>query len=250
MRFNVLGSLEVIGPDGPLPINGGRLRGFLSALLMRAGHPISVDRLIEALWGERPPSSALANVRTYAYQLRRMLEGSDAQLSTQNGAYRLDVGSQQLDLSEYQGRADDGLDALARKDFAQAAIDLRAALRLWRGRAFEGQEFTAWMAARVIALEDHHRATWFAWAEANLALGQPAHLIPRLRELVAENPLSEQAWLQLITALHRCGHTGDALTAYHEARRVLADELGLEPGPQLRQAQLIILRQTADVGQP
>jgi DNA-binding SARP family transcriptional activator len=243
MRFNILGPLEVLGPHGPVAVTGGRLRGFLAALLMMAGHPVSVERIIDGLWGDRPPSSALANVRTYAYRLRRMLEGSDATLVTHTSAYVLTVPPHQLDINDYTRHVDSGTEALARGCPDQAIACLGTALRLWRGVPFEGQQFASWMCARITALRERHRATTFSWVEANLAAGQANRLIPTLRELVTDDPLSEYAWLLLIRALHRGGHTGSAIAAYHEVRRLLVSELGIEPGPDLQQAHLSILRQ-------
>lgn len=242
MRFNILGPLEVVTEDGPLTIGGERLRGFLAALLVRTGQPVPVERLIDGLWGESPPTSALANVRTYAYQARRILDGSEAVLTTYPAAYQLTLRPQSLDLYEYRRHAEAGTGALRRDEYEHAADLLGTALRLWRGRALEGMELQSWVRARAIALDDHYQVSLFGWVEASLALGRHESLLPTLRELVTEYPLSERAWYLLIEALHHSGRTGDALSAYHQVRALLADELGLAPGPDLERAHVSILR--------
>jgi DNA-binding SARP family transcriptional activator len=245
MRFNILGPMEVIGPDRPVTVKGEKTRILLAALLLQAGQPVSVDRLIGALWGAHPPGSALANVRTYAHQLRKLLGAS--MLTTQPAAYRLDISTAELDLAQYERMAESGEEALRHGDLVRAADQFDAALRLWRGRPLEGLELESWMQARVAALDDRHRATHSAWVDVNVALGKHETLIPRLRELAAEDPLSERIWIQLIKALYESGRTGDALAAYDQARAVLAEELGLEPSPDLQEAHMSMLRRAPEI---
>ncbi|GGU27568.1 BTAD domain-containing putative transcriptional regulator [Lentzea flava] len=236
MRLHVLGPLEVHGAEGRLAIGGVKRQGVLVALLLRAGEMVSTDRLVETLWGEAPPRSAPSNVRTYVSDLRRMLAGT-AQVSSVGVGYRMEVDPAEVDLHVFHRLADEGEQAVRAGEHGHAVGVLTRALGLWRGRAFGGAELGPWVDAAATALDDRRWAALSALVEALTATGRGDDAICLLREMVAERPLAEGTWAQLVGALHRAGRTADALAVFGKARDVLRTELGLDPGPVLRDAQ-------------
>lgn len=237
MRINVLGPLEVRLPIGSASIKGAKRCALLAALLLHPGRVVSKTRLIDAVWDESPPSSATANIRTYVSDLRKSLgETGDGRprLTSDTSGYVIAVGSDELDLLDFEKLADEGAGAAKRGDVARAARCLDGAARLWRGRPFDGIELGSWAQARIAALEDRRWDVLSLWVEATLALGRHEDLIVRLREMLAERPLSERTWAQLMVTLERMGRTSEALAVFAKARAVLNDELGIEPGPELR----------------
>jgi len=215
-------------------------------LLLHANRPVSVDRLTAALWPGGLPLSAAGNLRTYMSALRRALRLGDRdslpRLTVQSGGYRLELRPSELDLLVFANLAADGFQALHRGDPAGAAALLQGALGLWRGQAAEDVAVDGEAAITLTGLEERRLAAEEALAEAQLALGADAQLIARLQGLVAQYPLRERPWGQLMTALCRTGRQAEALAAFRELRRRLADELGVEPDPSLRRLQQQILR--------
>ncbi len=236
MRLHVLGPLEVHGAAGRLAIGGVKRQGVLVALLLRAGEMVSTDRLVETLWGESPPRSAPSNVRTYVSDLRRVLAGT-AELNSVGVGYRIEVDPGEVDLHVFHRLADEGEAAVRAGEHEHAVAVLTRALGLWRGRAFGGVELAPWVDAAATALDDRRWAVLSALVEALTETGRREDAIGILREMVAERPLAEGTWALLVGALHRAGRTADALTVFGKAREVLRAELGLDPGPQLRDAQ-------------
>ena len=208
-------------------------------LLLDAGRPVSQDRLMAALWREQPPPSAPRVIRTYVSALRQSLRLSRGdrlpRLVPAGDGYRLEVEPGELDLLVFDDLAERGRRALGDGDGAGAARLLDQALGLWRGEPAEdvsvdgdtGVLLAGLAERRVLAEEDR--------AEAGLVLGQDAALIATLRLLGAAHPLRERLWGQLMTALYRTGQQAAALAAYGQVRRQLVAELGVEPGPGLRE---------------
>jgi len=203
--------------------------------LLRANRPVGVDLLVEALWGERPPRSTLAGLRTYASGLRRTLGMGGAagtpRIVALPGGYQLAVADQELDLLVFEQCAGEGQRALADGQVALAAARLGQALELWRGRAFEDVALGGGLDGELARLQERRLVVVEAWVEASLALGRHAGLVPELHRLVIAEPLRERLWGQWMLALYRSGRQAEALAAYQQLRGRLVEELGIEPGP-------------------
>ncbi|WP_283138924.1 AfsR/SARP family transcriptional regulator [Rhizohabitans arisaemae] len=236
MHFAVLGQVEVSVDGVALPLRGPKQRAMLAVLLCNANRPVTSDMLTEALWGESPPRSAVDNLRLYASQLRRML-GSD-RLVHRHGAYVLTVEPEELDAHVFQELAEQGAEALRRGERRLAADLLDRALRLWRGPAYAELETTdeaqRLEELRLVALENR--------IDADIALGRNAELIPELVGHIAAHPLRERPRGQLMFTLAQSGRRAEALTLYAGTRSLFADELGVEPGAELQELHLTILR--------
>lgn len=256
MEFRVLGPVEVYEGGRQLPIGAAKQRSLLAILLIHANEAVSADRLIDGLWGEEPPDGASHTLQVYVSQLRKTLEpnrppGSPRQiLITRGSGYLLRVHEGELDLHRFERLAEEGRAALREGQAEVASGKLAQALALWRGRAFADvahEDFAREAATRaedlrIVALEDR--------VEADLDRGRKAELVPELRGLVAAHPLRERLWGQLMLALYRAGRQAEALETYRQARRVLGEELGIDPGPDLRKLERAILTQDPSLGSP
>jgi DNA-binding SARP family transcriptional activator len=238
-EFQILGPLEVHENGRSLGVGSGKQRALLALLLLNAGEVVSTDRLIDALWGETPPASAPNSVHIYISQLRKVL--GETALVTRGHGYVLDVEPEQLDLHRFERLLGDGRKLLAHGDADGAAETLRAALALWRGAPLADVASEPFAQREIARLEDLRLAALEARIEADLALGRHRELIGDLNALSAANPLHERFWAQLMLALYRAGRQTEALGAYQKARRVLAEEVGLAPGPELQRLELAIL---------
>lgn len=249
MHYGILGVTEARLSDGGavVPLGGGRLRAVLAALALSAGRPVSPEVLIGEVWAGEPPADAAGALQALVSRLRRTL-GRDAVVS-EPGGYRLDTTRESVDLFRFERMARAGEAALAADDPATAADVLTRALALWRGPALADLPDRTSAAARPEALR---LAALRQRIEADLALGRAADALPELREAVADHPLDEPFRAQLIRALRAEGRTAGALAAYDEAKAVLAEALGADPGPELRllHAQLLALPAEPDRRRP
>ena len=243
MDFRILGPVEVRAQGRPLAVPGGRQRALLALLLLRAGQPVSRDRLIADLWGERPPAGAVKTVQAVVSRLRRALGGEASRLVTGAAGYRLRVEPDELDLARFERLCEDGRRALAAGRPGRAAARLHAALEEWRGPALADVAFEPFAPPEVARLEELRAAAVEDRVEADLALGRGVELVAELEVLVAREPLRERLHGQLMLALYRAGRQGEALDAYRDAVRTLDAELGLRPGPELDRLQQAILAQ-------
>ena len=248
IEFRILGPLEASRRGQPLELGVGKQRALLVLLLLRAGEVVSTDRLIDALWGERPPPSALNSVHIYVSQLRKAL--GNGRLETHGRGYLLALEPEQLDLGRFDRLLGDGRDLLASGEADRAAEALRGALRLWRGPPLSDVAFEPFAQAEIARLEELRLAALEERIEADLVLGRHAELVPELEGLIREHPLRERLRAQLMLALYRSGRQSEALDAYQQARRLLSTELGLEPGRTLRELEAAILRQDAQLQLP
>jgi DNA-binding SARP family transcriptional activator/streptogramin lyase len=248
VEFRILGPLEASSRGRPLELGAGKQRALLVLLLLRAGEVVSTDRLIDALWGERPPPSALNSVHIYVSQLRKAL--GNGRLETHGRGYLLALEPEQLDLGRFERLLGDGRELLASGEADRAANVLRAALGLWRGPPLSDVAFEPFAQGEVARLEELRLAALEERIEADLALGRHAELVPELEGLVREHPLRERLRAQLMLALYRSGRQSEALDAYQQARRLLSTELGLEPGRTLRELEAATLRQDAQLQLP
>jgi DNA-binding SARP family transcriptional activator len=243
MEFGLLGPLEVRGEVGPLELGQRKQRALLAMLLLQANRTVSRERLIDGLWGESPPETAVTSVQVYVSRLRKSLP--DGVLLTRPPGYVVQVEPEEVDLLRFERLVADARGGAP----ARAAALLREALGLWRGPPLV--EFAQEPFARVEAgrLEELRLAALEQRVEADLALGRHADLVAELEALIADHPHREQAHGQLMLALYRSGRQADALAAYRRARSAL-DELGLEPGAALRQLERQMLRQDHELDLP
>jgi DNA-binding SARP family transcriptional activator len=237
VEFRILGPVEALVEERPLPLGSRKQRMLLAALLLRPNEILSVDQLIDALWGDATPKRAAKSLQVYVWQLRKVL-GHEV-LQTRPPGYTLVLSPDGLDLHRFES-----LLAAARvEEPLGAAAILREALGLFRGRPlaeFADERFAEVEVARIEALRLEALEERI---EADLALGQQAALVGELEALVAAEPLRERPRAQLMVALYRCGRQAEALAAYREGRRVLVDELGIDPSRQLQELEQTILRQ-------
>jgi YVTN family beta-propeller protein len=248
MEFRILGPFEVSEGGRPLEVGAGKQRALLALLVLSAGEVVSTDRLIDALWEEHPPASALNSVHIYVSQLRKAL--LDGRLETRGQGYLLALEPEQLDLGRFERLVGEGRALLAEGEPERAAEVLRAALALWRGPPLSDFASEPFAQGEIARLEELRLAALEERIEADLALGRHAELIPELEALVRAQPLRERPRAQLMLALYRSGRQAEALDAYQQARRMLAEDLGLEPGRRLQELEGAILRQDAQLDLP
>lgn len=235
MEFHILGHLDVSCGGRPVSLGGSRERTVLSMLLLEAGHVIPIDRLIDAVWGEEPPATARGQIQFCISALRRRVIaacGTDP-IETRRPGYVIHLDGHSFDLHSFEERVSEGRAARAAGDPAEAARVLRSALDLWRGPALADIDSTL-LRRGVGRLDERRLAVIGETLECALLAGEHHEVIGELRSLVAERPLHEHFWALLMTALHSAGRQAEALDAYRAARRVLRDELGIEPGGELR----------------
>lgn len=250
MFFKVLGPVELSGQDGTtVEISAEKQRRLLAALLLRANTWVSSDYLVEAVWPDKPPKSTGGNVATYVHYLRGVLPPAcdGPRIDSRHGAYQLRVERHECDATVFEDRVAAATEVQAHAQPSVAADQLRSALGLWRGEPYEplaGIEAEA-EAQRLNALRWHSRYTL---AEALLAAGRAGDAITMLWPLTAEDPLREKTWELLLRALSEDKRWAEVLVAFEKARQVLADELGIMPGPELRRLHQLALR--ADEREP
>jgi len=249
VEFRVLGTLEVLDNGGqPVELRGNKLRTLLAALLLSAGQPVSADRLADLLWGESPPSGAVNALQAQISKLRRLLV--DAPLEGRDGGYALAIDPGQIDSEQFTRLAEAGHDHLIAGRHVDAAGVLREALVLWRGPAFADFAFDDFAQAARMRLEEMRLTATEDRIDADLQAGRHEAVAAELEGLVHEHPLRERMWGQLMVALYRCDRQSDSLRAFQRAREMLADELGLEPGPALRELERQVLNQDPALDAP
>ena len=250
LAYGVLGPVEARRGSAPVQLGGAKPRAILAMLLLRPGHVVTLDELVEGLWGPKSPPSAQKMVQTYVSRLRALLDDSaPAALVTQGQGYTLRVAAEQSDLERFQGLTAEAR-ARVRHDPAAAAELLRQALALFRGAPLSNvadEPFALPAIARLnelrlLALEDR--------IDAELASGRHRECVSDLRDLIAQHPLRERFRGQLMLALYRSDRQAEALDVYRETRDVLRDELGISPSPELERLQVAILRHAGDLSLP
>jgi YVTN family beta-propeller protein len=245
LEFRVLGPIEVSDDGRDLALGGPKQRALLADLVLNAGSIVSTDRLIDDLWADASPPAASHTVETYIARLRRVLrDGARPEvLLTRAPGYLLDAEPGQVDAFRFQQLVKDGTAAAGRGDHEQASALLGAALALWRGPALADVDGAPFAQAAARRLTDQRLLAQERRIDCDLALGRAQDLIGELDALIGGQPYHEPFHRQLMLALYRSGRQSDALAAFHRARRLLADELGIEPGPDLRRMEQAILRQ-------
>src|SRR5262245_39414611 len=244
MQFRLLGPLEVEDNGRPIHLGSAKQRTLLAILLVHANEVVSRDRLIDELWGERPPPSAAHSLEVYVSRLRKALPGSNGRdLVTKPGGYVLSVEPDQLDVTRFERLVDGGRRALASGDYSRASQQMADALALWRGPALADLAYEPAAAGEAERLEEHRLTAVEDRIDADLALGRHASLIGELEALSNKQPLRERLHGQLMLALYRSGRQAEALEAYRETRQLLLEELGIDPSPALQRLEQSILRQ-------
>ena len=247
LSFYVLGRLEAHDDGVELDLGPRKQRAVLAVLLLSANHVVSTEQLIDDLWGDSPPSTARSALQVYVAGLRKVLPNGGASLRTRVPGYVLELAAGALDLDRFtQLRAD----ARECPDAESRAALLHEALELWRDEPLPELRTEPFATAAVAHLEQLHLAALEERTDADLELGRHAALVTELEALVAEHPYRERLRAQLMLALYRSGRQADALDAYQAGRRVLQDELGLEPGQELRDLEAAILRQDDALAPP
>ncbi|MGN6799878.1 MAG: BTAD domain-containing putative transcriptional regulator [Gaiellaceae bacterium] len=239
MDFRVLGPVEVYDGDRRLPLGGPKQRAVLAVLLLGRNEPVSRDRLIDALWGEEPPTSAPHTLDAYISRLRKSL--GPERLTRGSGAYVLHVEPGELDLDRFEALAVQGRELLADGKASDAAAKLREALALWRGDALGDLVYEPFGAHAAAPLHERRLEAVEDRADAELAAGHARDLVGELADLVRTHPFRERLLGQLMLALYRSGQQARALEAFRVGRHTLVQELGLEPGPALRELERAIL---------
>ncbi len=242
VQFRVLGPLEVDAGDGPIPLGGPKQRAVLANLLIRANQVVPADALIHEVWGDEPPEKARNTLQTYVSNLRRSI--GDGRLEGRSPGYVLLVGPSELDAARFDALVRDAKRALpVDPDVAVATLD--DALAMWRGPALADLSDQQSLLADAARLDELRNEAQEDRIEGLLASGSHVGAIGELETLLARNPLRERLWGQLMLALYREGRQAEALGAFQRAREILADELGIDPSPDLTRLHQRVLKQDA-----
>jgi YVTN family beta-propeller protein len=231
MQFRILGPLEIVGDHGPVTLHRGKEQALLAFMLLHPNELLPSERLIDELWDGRPPATAAKILQNSVSQLRKAL--GDGRLETRPPGYVFHLERGELDLQRFE--------ELAREGRSEEA------LALWRGRPLVDLREERFAEDARRRLEDERLAVVEDRIDADLDAGRSAQLVPELEQLVAQHPLRERMHGQLMRALYASGRQADALDAYRRARRVLNEELGLEPGPELQELERKILQQDPEL---
>ncbi|PWU24691.1 MAG: hypothetical protein C5B48_05110 [Candidatus Rokuibacteriota bacterium] len=248
MEFRALGPLEVYDDGRLVALGGPRARALLAILLLRRGEVVPAERLIEELYGDAPPKRAANTVHVQVSRLRKALDSRH--LRTVAGGYMLDVGPGEVDMDTFHDLVTRGRRALAEGDPTSGASALREALALWRGPPFADFRYSDFAQGEIARLEERRLGAVEDRVEADLTLGRHADLVSELEAIVAEFPLRERPRAQLMLALYRSGRQAEALEAYSQARRILTEELGLDPSGELKTLQRAILEHDPAIAPP
>lgn len=241
MEIRLLGRFDVLVQGTEVPLGGHRQRAVLAVLTVHANEILSVDRLIDEVWGGEPPASATSTLQRYVSHLRRALEGLPAAIETRRPGYVLHVDNERIDARRFERMVEEGRRLLSSGEVEPAASLLRDALALWRGQPLADFSYESFAHLETIRLEELRLMAVELRIDADLALGRHHDLVPELETLVATHPLRESYRGQLMRALHGTGRRVDALRVYSDGRRVLVNELGLDPSSGLQRLERAII---------
>jgi predicted ATPase/DNA-binding SARP family transcriptional activator len=241
LMFGLLGGTQVVGPEGEVPISGALRRRLLTRLLISSNESVRTERLLDDLWGDQIPASAESTLKSHVSLLRRALGGG--RIESQGGGYVIVVAPDELDSRLFETELLQGQELLENGAAVAAAETLGRALDRWRGPALAEVADTDWGRAVAVRLEELKATALDSWLEARLVAGESHQVVSPAEAAVAEFPLREQLWAKLITALYRSGRQADALRSYQRLRQILADELGIDPSPDMVQLERSILLQ-------
>jgi predicted ATPase/DNA-binding SARP family transcriptional activator len=248
VQFRILGPIEAVLDGGPAALGAPKQRGLLALLLVNRRRIVTAEQLIDGLWGEDPPASALQSLQVYVHGLRRALGGE--RIETAGRGYRVVVEEDELDLDRFERTLERGRAALEAGRADDAVDDLREALGVWRGPALADLPDDTRRAAEAERLDELRLTALELRIDAELASGRQDAVVAELETLTAEQPYHERFLQQRMLALYRCGRQAEALEVYRNAREVLADDLGLDPSPALQELERAILRQEPSLAAP
>ena len=240
MQIRFLGHLEASVDDRPVTLGGAKQRAVLAMLGLEANRIVTADHLIEGLWGEHAPASAAKMVQNYVWRLRGSLNDSGAEILTRGRGYELRIDPGCIDVRRFEKLLAEASRAAEAGERVDAA---REALALWRGPALADLADEPFAAPEIRRLEELHVEAAELAIDADLAAGRHKEVAAEIDALVGEHSLRERLHAQRMLALYRCGRQAEALEAYRDARRTLVEEIGVEPGPELRRLHEAILRQ-------
>ncbi|MGW7014433.1 AfsR/SARP family transcriptional regulator [Streptomyces sp. NPDC054951] len=217
---------------------------FMGVLLLRANETVSLDRIVEGIWGDRPPKSAVRNIRTYAWSLRNDLDREAHRLSVSPGGYKLSCERGEFDLAIFQASALEGLQAARDGNYEASFEKLRRALSCWRGAPFGGAPLSQYLQAEVDWMTERRLSVFEALLDALIELGLHQEVVERAGREIVHSPLREGLHEKLIRSLALSGRPSEALMAYRRAKGIFEAELGVEPGGSLRKAYEEIMTRT------
>jgi DNA-binding SARP family transcriptional activator/tetratricopeptide (TPR) repeat protein len=246
VHVRLLGSIDVMVDGATRPVPGLRRKAVLAVLGLRAGEVVSTDSLVDIVWGDKAPATALNTLQRHASYLRRVL-GDGAALVARGRGYLLDLPGEATDVHAAEKLIRQGQQAV---DPEQRVSRLRSALALWRGEALVDVCDLTWLDEQARRLARLRHSAVRALIEARLTLGEHAHLVPELQHLAEQHPFDEDIHRQLVLALHRAGRQTDALATFQRLRRSLRDDLGVDPSPAMRALEVAILRHDPGLDPP
>jgi DNA-binding SARP family transcriptional activator len=246
-RFRLVGALEVRHDGVPVPVAAAKQRVLIAVLALAAGEPVTVERLIACLWGDQPPLTARNTLQNYVLRLRRTLavDAEPGPLVSSPAGYRLDVDTDTVDVHRFRSLLRSAQSTALTGDLASAAALLDEALGLWRGEPLADVPSEVLHREVVPGLVEQRLAALEQRIDLDLDLGRHRELVTELVALTTEHPLRERIWAQLMLALYRSGRPAEALDAYRQAGKVLAEELGIDPGPELHTLHQAVLTNDA-----
>ena len=242
MRFRVLGPVEVTADDGPLPLEGPKQRAVLAHLIVRANQVVPADALIDQIWGDDPPQAARNSLQSYVSHLRKALGGD--RLEGRAPGYVLHLTAAELDASVFETLV---REARSVTGDADRGAMLREALGLWRGPAYADLAGEESLQGEIARLEELRLQALEERLAADIAAGRHGDVVGELESLTREHPLREKLWEQLILALYRSSRQADALSAFQGVREMLADQLGVDPSPELQRLHERVLQQDPEL---
>jgi predicted ATPase/DNA-binding SARP family transcriptional activator len=236
----LLGPLEVTASGEPVQFEGTKQRALVTLLALRAPEAVPADELVEALWGDEPPAGAAHALQKQISRLRRRIGGA-CEIRHRPAGYALEIDAHAVDTHRFEELVDRARIEVGQSDPTQAAAHLRSALGLWRGPALADHRTDDFAVRDIARLEELRAEAIEERLAADLASGHDADLVSEIQALVAEHPLRERLRAHLMLALYRAGRQAEALETMREGRSLLVDELGIEPGPELRRLERLIL---------
>lgn len=246
MDFTLLGPLTAVHEGAELPFGSTKQQMLMAYLLLHANRQVPVAEIIDVLWGENPPASAVKNIHLYVGRLRRVLAAAEPgrRLHTVSKGYLLAVEAEELDLDRGRGLIQDGRRARDRAELAQAGALFLAALALWRGRPLAALSASAAISGEIRCLEELRLLVYEDYFQVLLETGQHREVVPDLQRLLGAHPQQERFRFQLMLAQSWSGDRPAALATYRSGYRLMVNEFGIEPSRELRELHDRILADT------